>query len=159
MSILSTSEVNFLSSDTCEELQQEVKSKAMIFDRKYFQNPWTASQWKDLDWQKYQLYFALDASGNFLGFLLQLIVPGESLAHILKLLVGPNYRYMGVASSLIRYVFDHAGSKLVKSYYLEVESTNEVAINFYKKHGFKVIHRKKSYYSNGRDALIMTHCA
>ena len=43
----------------------------------------------------------------------------------------------------------------VTKIYLEVSSKNNNAINFYNKNGFNTESIRKSYYSNGDDALIM----
>ena len=38
---------------------------------------------------------------------------------------------------------------------LEVEKTNEVAFNLYKKHDFEIVGERKNYYGLNRDAYIM----
>ena len=38
---------------------------------------------------------------------------------------------------------------------LEVNVTNQTAVNFYQKFGFKIIHVRKNYYSDNNDAYIM----
>lgn len=39
---------------------------------------------------------------------------------------------------------------------LEVNTENEIAINLYKKYGFKNLGKRKKYYNNTFDAYIMT---
>ena len=48
-----------------------------------------------------------------------------------------------------------ANAKKVRSLTLEVRKSNQKAINFYLKHGFKVVVEKPQYYSNGEDAIYM----
>ena len=39
--------------------------------------------------------------------------------------------------------------------YLEVRETNTIAQKLYKKYGFSILYRRKGYYSDGEDALVM----
>ena len=40
--------------------------------------------------------------------------------------------------------------------FLEVKTTNFAAINLYLNFGFEEINRKKMYYSDGQDAIVMS---
>ncbi|MDO4690491.1 MAG: ribosomal protein S18-alanine N-acetyltransferase [Fusobacterium sp.] len=68
---------------------------------------------------------------------------------IIKIAVLENYRNMGVGQSLIEMIKE-------KDTFLEVRQSNEVAIKFYLKNGFKKISLRKNYYKdNNEDAIIM----
>ena len=43
-----------------------------------------------------------------------------------------------------------------KDLQLEVNQINQVARNLYDKYGFKQVGRRKNYYANGEDAILMT---
>lgn len=45
--------------------------------------------------------------------------------------------------------------KISESIFLDVNETNISAITFYKKHGFTEIYRRKRYYANRDDAIVM----
>lgn len=45
---------------------------------------------------------------------------------------------------------------IASSITLEVNTENEIAINLYKKYGFKNLGKRKNYYNNMFDAYIMT---
>ena len=70
---------------------------------------------------------------------------------ILYIVVDPNYRRKGIASSLIEELYKIDGIKHVM---LEVSKENTGAIEFYKKQGFNILREIKNYYDN-QDAFAM----
>ena len=56
---------------------------------------------------------------------------------------------------LLEEVLKDAKAKKIRTLTLEVRASNEKAINFYKKFGFKITLVKEAYYSNGEDAIYM----
>lgn len=38
---------------------------------------------------------------------------------------------------------------------LEVRESNNVALSYYEEYGFKTLEKRKKYYRNGEDAIIM----
>ncbi|KAJ9453287.1 putative N-acetyltransferase san [Diplonema papillatum] len=69
------------------------------------------------------------------------------------------YRRIGIASSLLRRAIKQAvETPVVKSIALHVMVTNDLAIDFYKKHGFSAIERTPKYYTNlNQDAYLLSH--
>lgn len=68
--------------------------------------------------------------------------------------VDPNYRKQHIASTLMDDMFRNCQKSGVNSIDLEVNVSNEKAINLYKKYGFKIVNIRKNYY-NGFDAYVM----
>ena len=68
---------------------------------------------------------------------------------IFEIAVDKNFRKKGLASKILNRINDE------RKILLEVSEKNEVAINLYKKHGFKMISRRKNYYLDGSDAIVM----
>lgn len=68
--------------------------------------------------------------------------------------VDPNYREQHIASTLMDDMFRNCQKSGVNSIDLEVNVSNEKAINLYKKYGFKIVNIRKNYY-NGFDAYVM----
>merc|ERR1712106_13507 len=67
--------------------------------------------------------------------------------YILSLGVLAPYRRRGVATALYNHVLEHAQKeKDIKEIYLHVQTTNEDAVEFYKKYGFDVTRTVKDYY-------------
>ena len=67
--------------------------------------------------------------------------------------VTPKYRNQGIGSKLVSFI----GEKYDDIYNitLEVDTSNYIAINLYKKIGFDVVAIRKNYYKNGSDAFLM----
>ncbi|MGP1494276.1 MAG: GNAT family N-acetyltransferase [Streptobacillus sp.] len=68
---------------------------------------------------------------------------------IFEIAVDKNFRKKGLASKLLNRINDE------RKILLEVSEKNKVAINLYKKNGFKMISRRKNYYLDGSDAIVM----
>ncbi len=79
----------------------------------------------------------------------------NKICHILSLAVLPEYRGKSIGSALLRYLIDLVKIRGISSIILEVKKDNVVAINLYKKFGFKTIGYRHKYYRDGSDALIM----
>lgn len=76
--------------------------------------------------------------------------------HITTLAVAPLCRNVGLADKLLYHLILNSISKNIKWLTLEVRVSNKAATNLYKKHNFKEMGiRKKYYYDNNEDALIL----
>lgn len=96
---------------------------------------------------------AVDAEKLPLGFLLAAKAADE--AEILTLAVHPAHRRRGLAKLLLSRFSEEAGSVGVKRVFLDVAEDNIVARNLYTTAGFSLSGRRKAYYSDGQDAMIM----
>jgi ribosomal-protein-alanine acetyltransferase len=75
---------------------------------------------------------------------------------ILNLAVRPEARRRGMGSELLREAFAWGKSLGVNSALLEVRETNLAALQFYARHGFKAVGRRKQYYvAPAEDALVL----
>ena len=74
--------------------------------------------------------------------------------HLMNVAVVPDLRRRGIATTLMRTLFEEAGEDA--RYTLEVRTSNEEAIAMYRRFGFRPAGRRRRYYhDNGEDALIM----
>jgi [ribosomal protein S18]-alanine N-acetyltransferase len=74
--------------------------------------------------------------------------------HLMNVAVTPEERRRGVATTLMRSLFEEAGPDA--RYTLEVRTSNQEAIAMYRQFGFRPAGRRRRYYhDNGEDALIM----
>jgi ribosomal-protein-alanine N-acetyltransferase len=81
----------------------------------------------------------------------------DSFAHLVKIVILPNYRSKGLGERLLKSCIDALiQNEQIYNLFLEVEVTNLSAIKLYKKMNFKIIHSKKDFYGAGKDAYIMT---
>ena len=88
------------------------------------------------------------------GFLLG-IIPAEDSARVLMLGVQPGCRRKGVGTGLLTAFRNAMDAFHVTSIYLEVMTTNDAAIAFYRKNGFEIQERMKNFYVTGEDAFLM----
>jgi ribosomal-protein-alanine N-acetyltransferase len=87
------------------------------------------------------------------GFVMARIAADE--AEILTLMVLPPYRRHGLARRLLDAALDNAKMQGVEKMYLEVASSNTAAQQLYTKTGFTQVGRRKGYYGEGVDALLL----
>lgn len=76
-------------------------------------------------------------------------------AELNNIVIKKTKRGNGYSSLLLKKLIDIAVQKKCNFLNLEVASNNEVAINLYKKFGFKQVGIRPNYY-NGADALLLT---
>ena len=87
------------------------------------------------------------------GMLLGRIVGDE--AEVLTLAVAPAMRRQGFASGLLRTAKALAGAQGSIAVFLEVATGNSAALALYGQHGFVEVGRRRRYYADGSDAVVM----
>lgn len=80
---------------------------------------------------------------------------GIQVGHVKDLAVHPSHRREGIGSSLLERAISVLATNGVAHVKLEVRSTNEAAIDLYRRHGFETHHVVSEYYDDGEDAFIM----
>ncbi|XP_009614079.1 uncharacterized protein LOC107773898 [Nicotiana tabacum] len=73
---------------------------------------------------------------------------GAVRIYIMTLGVLAPYRGLGIGTKLLNHVLDLCTKQNIKEIYLHVQTSNEDAINFYKKFGFEVTNTVQNYYTN-----------
>lgn len=77
--------------------------------------------------------------------------------HILDIAVHPDYRGMGIGRLLVGKVLEECRKRGAEFVSLEVRPSNISAIRLYERLGFVVTGRRKRYYENGEDAVLMEY--
>jgi len=77
--------------------------------------------------------------------------------HILNVAVRRDFRGRGVARLLVERVLDECRAGGGTVVFLEVRHSNKVAIDLYRKIGFFATGRRRKYYENGEDAILMEY--
>lgn len=129
-------------------------SQVIDLDQKFFDPPWSKTQWDEIDYSHHQL-FVFEESNGVQGYALFTAVPGDDIAHLLKILVVPNLQGTLAASRFWAQILENLKAMGFSRVYLEVKATNTRAIGFYQKNGFKTLRKVKSYYSDGTDGVMM----
>lgn len=105
-----------------------------------------------------ELMLGLDGGFGFLlpgrGFVLARAVAGE--AEILTLAVAPEARRQGAGAALLRAAMAEAWARQAEQLFLEVSARNEAARALYAAAGFEAVGRRRHYYTDGADALVLS---
>ena len=93
---------------------------------------------------------------KMLGFLI--FSPIKPEAHLLSIAVIETQQYKGIGSLLLKYMISQCNAMGINQVFLEVRASNEKAIGFYQKYGFKKDAIRENYYSGDipEDALLMS---
>ncbi len=100
-------------------------------------------------------FFVLEEEENILGYI-STMFDGQ-IVEILNFCVDKNSQHKGLGTKILSFLDNYFYTLKAKSMILEVRNNNINAIKIYEKFGFKKIHVRKNYYSNGDDALILEH--
>lgn len=97
---------------------------------------------------KNYLFYIFKNGNNVDGYIIVLNLKKE--IEIIKIGVNPETQGQGIGSQLIQKI-----KEFHTPIFLEVNHHNENAVNFYKYHGFSEIGRRKNYYPDLGDAIIL----
>jgi len=76
-------------------------------------------------------------------------------AHITTLAIHPDYHRCGLGQWLLVQLLVAANRRQLTHATLEVRVTNQPALQLYQKFGFKIAGRRKRYYADDEDALVL----
>lgn len=147
----------YIALDSTSAVSAEMLSSLKDLDQSFFPTPWSSESWDKVFYSLSERFILVsEGDGTVMGFALFDINVADSFAHLLKILINPNVRGMGLGRDLLNEAIEILKAREIKTFFLEVEEFNNPAINLYEQAGFKIIHTKKQFYSNGATALIMT---
>jgi len=116
-------------------------------------NPWTAGHFMQELENPFATVDLLFSGGALAGYLCSWLLCGE--LHVQNVVTAPECRRRGVAAALLQHVIDRARRQGVESAFLEVRAGNAAAIALYRRFGFTVVSKRRRYYADGEDALLM----
>lgn len=96
---------------------------------------------------------ASDGSDVPVGYASFHSVAGES--ELLRLAVLPEQRRRGIARQLLQEGFERLRGQGIETCFLEVREDNQSAIGLYRDMGFEYAGRRRAYYRDGTDALVL----
>ncbi len=119
-----------------------------------FSTPWSLEAFqKDLE-NKNAVYFCIEEDGNVVGYVGMWNISGEG--NINNVAVLPAHRRKGYGKLLLSHLITYAKEHQLSFLTLEVRVSNEGAIRLYESCGFVAVGRRKKYYDNREDAILMT---
>lgn len=90
---------------------------------------------------------------ELLGYICFRNLDGES--ELLSIAIAPGHRQRGLGKKLMEFYIDFCKQRGVNKYYLEVNPQNISALRLYQSFSYKEVGRRKHFYRNKEDALVM----
>ena len=120
---------------------------------KDFDDFWTPTVLKDELSSISSYYIIYKDHQDILGFAGIKFILDET--HIMNIVTRKDKRNLGIGSKLLEVLIEKArnNTSLIT---LEVNVQNKTAIHLYEKYGFEKVGKRKKYYNNTYDAIIMT---
>ena len=119
-----------------------------------FDNFWSYNVLKQELENENTTYIIAKEKEEFVGFAGISICLDEATLN--NIVVKKSCRGRGIGGELLESLIDICSDLNLKTFTLEVNTTNEPAIHLYTKFGFKNLGIRKKYYNNTQDAYIMT---
>ncbi|MFN7088102.1 MAG: ribosomal protein S18-alanine N-acetyltransferase [Burkholderiales bacterium] len=120
-----------------------------------YEYPWSPGNFSDSLRVGHSMWVR-EAEGEVIGYYAMMAAAGE--AHLLNLTIAPSWRRHGHGRDLLQHCMNRACDHCAESLFLEVRTSNSVAIALYRSSGFVDLAVRRGYYParHGReDALIM----
>jgi ribosomal-protein-alanine N-acetyltransferase len=112
-----------------------------------------------------EAFIVAESQGRVVGYVMCRLEHGFSdlrklrfarKGHIVSVAVMPDFRNQGIAYFLVEQALSALSVHHADECYLEVRTSNEPAINLYKKMGFDITRTIPRYYYDASDAYVMT---
>jgi len=141
---------------TLREMRPEDLPQVHAIEEYFEKSPWSMRSFSHELQSKDSILKVGEFNGQIVGYICIKIL--LDVAHIMKIMVIPEFRRKGIGTRLAQACIDVLRVKnSVRKLTLEVRESNLPAINFYKKLGFKLNGIRRSYYVRPEeDALIMS---
>lgn len=123
-------------------------------EQESFSHPWSEGMFREEMAGKYSVYRVAEVDGKAVGYMGMWMLADEG--HITNVAVGKQHRRQGIGGALIDDFIALAKEKNLCLMTLEVREHNENAISLYAAKGFVPVGRRKKYYENTEDAILMT---
>lgn len=124
-------------------------------ERASYPTPWSRSMFvSELAKPRSLSIAAVADDGTLAGYLI--LSRYVDAWHVMNVAVAERYRRVGIASAMLRSLFDETRNDAERGYTLEVRVSNRAAISLYERFGFVTRGVRSGYYTDNReDALIM----
>lgn len=137
------------------EMQIDDLEQVMPIEEANFSMPWTKNGFFTYLIREDGLFLVAEEDEKILGYCGVILVPPEG--DITNVSVSKEARGKGAGRALVKEMLKRTEEKGVRTLFLEVRKSNQVAINLYKSEGFTEVGIRKNYYEAPlEDALIMT---
>lgn len=121
-------------------------------EKSSFSDAWPESAFRNLMIQSRTSWVAL-VGKDVAGYLVTQWVLDE--IHILNIAVADKFRRKGLAAAMMEFLINSGKKRNSRDIYLEVRTSNEAARALYDRFGFEPLGKRKSYYADGEDAMVL----
>ncbi len=122
-------------------------------ERRCYPCPWSEAQFRAELANPHARIDLCRVGGRLAGFHCWWYLLGEM--HVLNLASAPEWRRRGVAEGLLQAAFARSRGLGLQRAFLEVRAGNSGALALYRKFGFRITGRRRGYYPDGEDALLL----
>jgi [ribosomal protein S18]-alanine N-acetyltransferase len=131
--------------------------QVIAIERRAFPTPWSLAMFV-LELSKPSgICLAAVEDGRLIGYMV--CSRYDRVWHIMNIAIDPDRQRRGIATTLLRELFDRVGDPSAQ-FTLEVRASNRAAIELYERFGFRSAGMRRRYYQdNGEDAVIMWRTA
>ncbi len=137
-----------------EDPESDDLAAIIEIERMSFSTPWSETSFFNETKKPRSFLKVIRKGGKVAGYICGNWIIDEG--HILDLAIHPEYRRLGLASTLVSIGIERLREEGCRFVFLEVRSSNEPAAKMYSKFGFEVIGTRKNYYTSPvEDAVIM----
>src|SRR4030081_886725 len=138
-----------------ERMREDDIAQVQAIEREIFLTPWPKNAYhRELSQNRQASYIVLRREGEVVGYGGLWKVGDE--AHVTTIGVRARDQHHGLGRALFAALVQRAYVLGARWITLEVRNSNDHAIRLYEAFGFKVIGRRRGYYTdNGEDAIIM----
>jgi ribosomal-protein-alanine N-acetyltransferase len=120
-------------------------------------HPWSKKMFLDEIKSPFSYCFTIQRDGvpecRVMGFICFRNLGEES--ELLNICVHPQYRGIGIGKKLMQFYIDFSQEMKIKTFYLEVNVSNQPAIQLYQFFYYQSSGKRKQFYQNQFDALLM----
>jgi len=162
--ILNRSYINWMNNMNIKVRKAEEKDieRILEIDGAAFSHPWTKETFsEDLDDDLKAVWVAelsdddIGINGVIAGYLDSFVMPTVE-AEVLRIACDEKYRRKGIAHNLLNFMLCYCNLIAAPKILLEVREDNAPAIALYKSFNFAEDGRRKKYYDNSVDAILMS---
>ncbi len=136
------------------DMRKEHLPDILQVEAESFSHPWTEAMFREELGGKFSVYRVAEEAGRAVAYMGMWILADEG--HITNVAVGRRFRRHGIAKALIADFVALAKERKLAFMTLEVRVSNSAAIALYQGFGFEEVGRRKNYYENQEDAILMT---
>ena len=137
-----------------ERLGLESLEEILAIEQASYAKPWSRESFlSELSRLPYSRIWGVRIEGALAAFAVVWVIAGEG--HLANLATAPAERRRGLARLLVQGALDDARRRLAEFMLLEVRASNFAAIRLYEEFGFGETGRRRAYYEDGEDAVLM----